>query len=85
METLNIKNQTNNLLEQGKSLVNAGNQRQIVFQTKEGKTLIQSKLTIVVAVAVFLLITGFVSIPVVAIATIIAMAFGVKVELRNLA
>lgn len=85
MTSQDIKVQTNNLVEQAKSLVNQGNQRQLVLQTKEGKTLIQSKVTIVAAVSLFLLATGFISIPLVVIATIIGMVLGAKLELRNLA
>lgn len=84
MTTQNIKNQTNNLVEHGKVLVNQGNQRQLVLQSKAGNTLIQSKLTIVAAVTAFLLLTGFISIPLVIIAAVIGMVLGVKVEIRNL-
>lgn len=84
MTTQNIKNQTNNLVEHGKVLVNQGNQRQLVLQSKAGNTLIQSKLTIVAAVTAFLLFTGFISIPLVIIAAVIGMVLGVKVEIHNL-
>lgn len=84
MTTQNIKNQTNNLVEHGKVLVNQGNQRQLVLQSKAGNTLIQSKLTIVAAVTAFLLLTGFISIPLVIIAAVIGMVLGVKVEIHNL-
>lgn len=85
MTSQDIKVQTNNLVEQAKTLVNEGNQRQLVLQTKEGKTLIQSKATTAAAVALFLLITGFISIPLLVIATVIGMVLGAKVEVRNLA
>lgn len=83
MTSETMKTEANNLVARAKDLVAEGNQRQLVFRTKEGKTLIEPTLTLTVAVAAFLLITGFISIPFMVIATVVGMVMGVQVELRN--
>lgn len=83
MNNETIKTQANDLVARGKDLVAEGNQRQLVFRNKEGKVLVETSLTMAVGISLFLMITGFVSIPLLVIATGIAMFMGIKVQIRH--
>lgn len=83
MNNETIKTQANDLVARGKDLVTEGNQRQLVFRNKEGKVLVETSLTMAVGISLFLMITGFVSIPLLVIATGIAMFMGIKVQIRH--
>jgi len=78
-----LKTEANNLVERGKELVAQGNQRRLVFRNKDGKALVQSSLTVAAAIAFVMLVTGFISIPMIVIASIIAMVWGIRVEVQN--
>lgn len=78
-----IKTQANDIVARGKDLVAEGNQRQLVFRNKDGKQLVELSVTMAVGIALFLFITGFVSIPLLVIASGIAMLMGVKVEIQH--
>lgn len=80
-EELNAK--TTDLKARGKELVSEGNQRQLVFRNKAGNTFFETTLTIVVGVSAFLVLTGFVSIPLLVVAGAIAMVMGVQVEVQQ--
>ena len=71
------------LKTRGQELVAEGNQRSLVFRNKNGQEYFQTSLTIATAVTVFLLLTGFLSIPVVLIGGAIATVAGVRVDLVN--
>ncbi|GAB5491905.1 MAG: hypothetical protein Phog2KO_21200 [Phototrophicaceae bacterium] len=83
MNNETIKTQANDVVARGKDLVAKGNQRQLVFRNKEGKSLFEISLTVAVGVSLLLLFTGFVSIPLLVIATGIAMFLGIKAEIRH--
>lgn len=67
----------------GQELVAEGNQRNLVFRNKTGKSFFEVSVTVAAAVAFFLFITGFVSIPLVVIGSAIAYFSGVRVEMLN--
>lgn len=67
----------------GQELVTEGNQRNLVFRNKTGKSFFEVSLTVAAAVAAFLFLTGFVSIPLVVVGSVIAYFFGVRVEMLN--
>ena len=67
----------------GRELVTEGNQRNLVFRNKAGNSFFEVSVTVAVAVAFFLFITGFISIPLVVIGSAIAYYFGVRVEIIN--
>lgn len=69
---MTFKEQTQQIVERGKELAEEGKQRQITLNNRDGQELVSTNLTIVVAVSLFLLVTGFLSAPLV----IIAAAFG---------
>ncbi|MEO1286911.1 MAG: DUF4342 domain-containing protein [Chloroflexota bacterium] len=78
-----IKTQANDLMERGKDLVEQGNQRQVVFLSKTGSSIVEVKLSIAVGVAVVLLITGLVSLPFVAIVALVAYMMGIRADVRQ--
>lgn len=79
-----IKTQAQDLMQRGQDLVEEGNQRQLVFLSKAGNPVVQTKLTIAAGVGAFLLITGIVSLPLVIIASVIAYMMGIRAEIRQL-
>lgn len=78
-----LKSKTTDLKARGEELIVKGNQRQLVFRNKAGKTFFETTLTIVAGVSAFLLLTGFVSVPLLVVAGAIAMFMGVRVELQH--
>lgn len=78
-----MKNEIQTLKSRAKEVVAEGNQRQLVFRNKSGESLFEVSLTIAVAVAIVLLITGVLSFPLVIIAGVLGMLFGIRVELRH--
>lgn len=83
MTSETMKTEANNLVARGKELVAEGSQRQLVFRTKAGRTLVEPTLTLTVAVAAFLLITGFISMPFIVIAMVVGLVMGIQVEVRH--
>ena len=83
MSTETIKTQANEMVARGKDLVAEGKQRQVLFINRDNKTLLTTNLTVVVGVAIFSLLTGFITFPIVVIAAIAAVIFGIRVELHQ--
>jgi uncharacterized protein DUF4342 len=72
-----------NLIEQGKQVVTEGKQRQIILRKQDGTQIVETNLTVVAGVGLFLLLTGFLTLPLVLIAALVAYATKVKVELGS--
>ena len=76
--------QTQNIKARAQELIAAGQKRQVVATTKTGRLILNANLNVVLGVLAILTLIGFVSIPVIIIATVAAIFFGVKLEvLRN--
>jgi|GEM_PF-5621615 len=78
-----MENNIQAVKDRAKELVAEGNQRQVVLRSKSGESIFEVSLTVAVAIAAVLLVTGILSIPLLVIATVLAMVFGVRLELRN--
>lgn len=78
-----MENNIQAVKDRAKELVAEGNQRQVVLRSKSGESIFEVSLTVAVAIAAVLLVTGILSIPLLVIATVLAMIFGVRLELRN--
>lgn len=72
--------QSQNIRARAEELLSAGRKRQVVATTKTGRLILNANLNVVLGVLAVLTIIGFVSIPVIIIATIAAIFFGVKLE-----
>ena len=77
---MTFKEQTQNMVERGKELAEEGKQRHITIRNRDGQEIVSSNLTIVAAVSLVLLVTGFLSAPLVIIAAIFAYWRGWKFE-----
>ncbi|MGB7342253.1 MAG: DUF4342 domain-containing protein [Phototrophicaceae bacterium] len=80
---MTLKTQTQNIKVRGQELIAQGNQRQVIFRKKSGESLFETNLTIVAGVTAFMVITGFVSIPLIVIGAVVAMLMGIRVEVDN--
>jgi len=78
-----MNQQTQNVIERGRAAIKQGNDRKIVIRTKEGKQILQSSLTVVAGVGAFLLLTGFISWPIIVIAAIAGYAARLQVQLTE--
>lgn len=67
----------------GQELVTEGNQRNLVFRNKAGNSFFEVSVTVAIAVAFFLFITGFISVPLMVIGSAIAYFFGIRVNMLN--
>jgi len=78
-----IKEQAQQIVERGKELAEENNQRYLVLRKADGSEVFETSVTVAAGVALFLLVTGFLSWPLILIAAIAAYASKVKVELRQ--
>lgn len=78
--TTHTQTQSKTLKARAQELINAGKKRTVVAQTKGGRMILNANLNLVLGVLAFLLLIGFVSIPILLIAAFFAVFFGVKVE-----
>ena len=81
--TTHAQTQSQTLKARAQELIEAGKRRTVVAQTKSGKMILNANLNLVLGVLAFLLIIGFVSIPILLIAAFLAVFFGVKVEVLH--
>ena len=77
---MTFKEQTQQIVERGKELAEEGKQRQITIRNRDGQKIVSTNLTIVVAVSLFLMVTGFLSAPLVIIAAAFAYWRGWQFE-----
>lgn len=80
---MTLKTQAENIKVRGQELVAQGNQRQVIFRKKSGEALFETNLTIVAGVTALMVITGFVSIPLIILAVVVSMLMGIRVEVEN--
>jgi hypothetical protein len=83
MAQTELNQQTQNIIERGKEVVARGNQRHLVLRKQDGTQLFETSLTIAVAVGVALLVSGFITFPVIVIAALAAYFTKVRAELRR--
>lgn len=77
-----INQQAQNIVEQGKAIVAEGNQRHLVLHKQDGTEIFATSLTVATAVGVVLLVSGFLTWPIVLIAALVAYRTKVRLALR---
>lgn len=75
--------QAQNFLAQGKQVAAKGKQRQLTLRKQDGTQIVETNLTIVAAGGLFLLLTGFLTWPIVLIGAAVAYVTKVKLELSH--
>lgn len=83
MANQEFNQEAQSIKERGKELIAKGNQRQVVLHKQDGTQIVATSLTITASVGLFLLVTGFITFPIIVIAAIVAYMTKVGVELRH--
>lgn len=73
--------QAQNMIERGKEAAEQGKQRHLVLRKQDGTQIVETNLTVAVAVGFVLVISGFLTWPIMLITAIAAYATKVKLEL----
>ena len=75
-----VQAQAEQFVERGKQLAEDGKQHQLIVRNRDGSPLVSTNATVVVGVSLLLLVTGFLSLPLVAIVALIGYWKGLRVE-----